>query len=226
MKVISMCKTNIYASKIWLKKVLKVNLQIHEIMAQLQKNNHLFSISSHSNLSEKCNVRLLHAAETVSYNIDPLEYSHLMEPGSDIHKYLLRQSLITTETIFTAVGLNKLSTMRNHFNKFVLDIGYNNDLISANYVGVATLTNIIMPSMLPSCAELYEEGCRYLNGKNRNKVISSPSHWIIRHHHTTSDRKSKCNHLIDMDYDNIAVMFLERNVNGGIGLLSWDDRIG
>ena len=86
MKVISTCKINIFTSKIWLKKVLKVNLQIHEIMVQLQKNNHLFSISSHSNLSEKCNVRLLHAAETVSGNIDPLEYSHLMKPGSDIHK--------------------------------------------------------------------------------------------------------------------------------------------
>ena len=191
-------------------------------MAQLQKNNHLFSISSHSNLSEKCNVRLLHGAETVSCNIDPLEYSHLMKPGLDIHKDLVRQSLITTETIFTAVGLNKLSTMRNHFNKFVLDIGYNNDLISANYVGVATLTNIIMPSMLPSCAVLYEEGCRYLNLKNRNKAICSPSHWIIRHHHTTSGRKWKCNHLIDMDYDNIAVMFLEGNINGGIGLSQYD----
>ena len=187
-------------------------------MAQLQKNNHLFSMFSHSNLSEKCNVRLLHAAETVSANIDPLDYSHLIKAGSDIHKDLVRQSLMTTETIFTAVGLNKLSSMRNHFKKFVLDIGYNDDCISANYVGVATLTNIIMPSMLPSCAVLYEEGCRYLNGKNRNKVICSPSHWIIRHHHTTSERKWKCNHLIDMDYDNIAVMFLEGNINGCIGL--------
>ena len=175
-----MCKINIFTSKIWLKKVLKVNLQIHEIMAQLQKNNHLFSISSHSNLSEKCNVRLLHAAETVSGNIDPLHYSHLMKPGSDIHKDLVRQSLMTTETIFTVVELNKLSAMRNHFNKFVLDIGYNDDLISANYAGVATLTNVIIPSMLPSCAVLYEEGCRYPNGKNRNKLICSPSHWIIR----------------------------------------------
>ena len=59
MKVISTCKTNIYTSKIWLK---KVNMEIHEIMAQLQKNNHLFSMSSHSNLSNKCNVRLLHAS--------------------------------------------------------------------------------------------------------------------------------------------------------------------
>ena len=90
MKVISMCKTNNYTSKIWLKKVLKVNMEIHEIMAQQQKNNHLFSMSSHSNLSDKCNVRLLHAVETVSANINPLDYPHLIKAGSDIHKDLVR----------------------------------------------------------------------------------------------------------------------------------------
>ena len=222
MKVMSTCKTNIYTSKIWLKEVLKMNLEIHEIMAQLQKNNHLFSISSNPNISEKSNVRLLHAAQTVSANIDPLDYPHLIKVGSDIHKDLVRQSLMTTETIFTAVGLNKVSSMRNHFKRFVLDIGYNEDCISANHVDLATLTNIIMPSMLPSCTALYEEGCRYLNGKNRNKLICSPNHWIIRHHHTTSEKKWKCNHSIDMDYDDIAVMFVEGNMNGCIGFSNCD----
>ena len=188
MKVISTCKTNIYTSKIWVKKVLKINLEIHDIMAQLQKNTHLFSINSNPNVSEKSNVRLLHAEETVSANIDPLDYPHLIKAGSDIHKDLVRQSLMTTETIFTAVGLNKVWSIKNHFKRFVLDIGYDEDCISANHVGLTTLTNIVMPSMLPSCAVLYEEGCRFLNGKKRNKLICSPSHWIIRHHHTTSEK--------------------------------------
>ena len=222
MKVISTCKTNIYASKIWVKKVLKINLEIHDIMAQLQKNKHLFSINSNPNVSEKSNVRLLHVAETVSANIDPLDYPHLIKAGSDIHKDLVRQSLMTAETIFTAVGLNKMWSMKNHFKRFVLDTGYNEDCISANHVGLTTLTNIVMPSMLPSCAVLYEEGCRYLNGKKRNKLICSPSHWIIRHHHTTSEKKWKCNHLIDMDYDNIAVIFVNGDMNGSRGLSNCD----
>ena len=222
MKVISTCKTNIYTSKIWVKKMLKINLEIHDIMAQLQKNTHLFSINSNLNVSEKINVRLLHAAETVSANIDPLDYPHLIKAGSDIHKDLVRQSLMTTETIFTAVGLNKVWSMKKHFKRFVLDIGYNEDCIRANHVGLTTLTNIVMPSVLPSCAVLYEEGCRYLNGKKRNKLICSPSHWIIRHHHTTSEKKWKCNHLIDMDYDNIAVIFVNGDMNGSIGLSNCD----
>ena len=127
-------------------------------------------------------------AENVSANIDPLDYPHLMKSGSDIHKDLVRQSLMTTKTIFTAVELDKVSSIKDHFKRFVLDIGYNEDCINSNHVGLATLTNIIMPSMLPSCAVFYEEGCRYLNGKKRNKLISSPSHWIIRHHHTTSEK--------------------------------------
>ena len=222
MKVISTCKTNIYTSKIWLKKVLKVNVEIHDIMAQLQNNKHLFSIASNPNVSDKSNVRLLHVAETVSGHIDPLDYPHLIKVGSDIHKNLVRQSLMTTGIIFTAVGLNNVLSMKSHFKRFVLDIGFNEDCISANHVGLATLTNIIMPSMLPSCAVLYEEGCRYLNGKNRNKVICSPSHWIIRHHHTTAEKKWKCNHLIDMDYDNIVVMFLDGDINASIGLSNCD----
>ena len=120
MKVISTCKTNIYTSKIWVKKVLKINLEIHDIMAQLQKNTHLFSINSNPNVSEKSNVRLLHAAETVSANIDPLDYPHLIKAGSDIHKDLVRQSLMTTETIFTAVGLNKVWSMKNHFKRLCI----------------------------------------------------------------------------------------------------------
>ena len=205
-----------------MKKVLKINLEIHDIMAQLQNNKHLFSILSNSNVSQKSNVRLLHAADNVSANIDPLDYPHLMKSGSDIHKDLVRQSLMTTKTIFTAVGLDKVSSMKDHFKRFVLDIEYNEDCINSNHVGLATLTNIIMPSMLPSCAVLYEEGCRYLNGKKRNKLISSPSHWIIRHHHTTSEKKWKCNHLIDMDYDNIAVIFVECDLNACIGLSNCD----
>ena len=114
-KVMSTCKTNIYTSKIWLKKVWKINLEIHDIMAQLQKNKHLFSISRNPNVSDKSNVRLLHAAQTVSANIDPLDYSHLIKVGSDIHKDLVRQSQITTDTIFQAVGLDKVSSMKDHF---------------------------------------------------------------------------------------------------------------
>ena len=135
--------------------MLKVNVEIHDIMAQLQNNKHLFSIASNPNVSDKSNVRLLHVAETVSGHIDPLDYPHLIKAGSDIHKDLVRQSLMTTGTIFTAVGLNNVSSMKSHFKRFVLDIGFNEDCISANHVGLATLTNIIMPSMLPSCVQYY-----------------------------------------------------------------------
>ena len=79
LKVMSTCKTNIYTSKIWMKKVLKINVEIHEIMAQLQNNKHVFSMSSHPKISDKSNVQLLHATQTVAGNIDPLDYLHLIK---------------------------------------------------------------------------------------------------------------------------------------------------
>ena len=214
MKVISACKTNIYTSRIWIKKILKVTLQIHDVMAKLQHNTHLFNLSSGVALTCKSNVRLLHNATTVASKVNPMEYSHLIKCGSEIHKDLVRQTLITTGTIGTAIGLNNISSMRSHFQRYIMDVGYVDETTETNYKGISTLANVVMPSMLPSCAVLYEEGCRFLDGKNKKKILCSPKHWIIRHHHTTSEKKWRCNHLLDTDYDNIIVLFLDDKVKG------------
>ena len=120
MKVMSTCKTNIYTSKIWLKKVLKVNVEIHDIMAQLQNNKHLFSIASNPNVSDKSNVRLLHAAETVSGHIDPLDYPHLIKVGSDIHKDLVRQSLNDNSNNIHSIGTEQGVVHEKSFQKICI----------------------------------------------------------------------------------------------------------
>ena len=68
--------------------------------------------------------------------------------------------------------------------------------------------------MLPSCAVLYEEGCRFLDGTKRKKILCSPQHLVIHHHHTTSEKKWRCNHLLDTDYDNIVVIFMDEKLKG------------
>ena len=45
-----------------------------------------------------------------------------------------------------------------------------------------------------------------MNGRNKTNFLCSARHWIIRHHHTTKQEQWKCNHLLDMDYHNIAVI--------------------
>ena len=216
MKVISACKTNIYTSRIWIKKILKVTLQIHDVMAKLQHNTHLFNISNALPLTCQSNVRLLHNAATVSSKLNVMDYSHLIKSGSEIHKDLVRQTLITTGTIGNAIGLNKISCMRSHFRRYILEVGYVDETTENNYKGINTLANVLMPSMLPSCAVLYEEGCRFIDGVNQKKILCSPKHWVIRHHHTTSEKKWRCNHLLDIDYDNIVVLFMDEKLNGDL----------
>ena len=216
MKVISACKTNIYTSRLWIKKILKVTLEIHDVMAKLQHNTHLFKLSSGLPLTCKSNVRLLHNANTVASKVNAMDYSHLIKSGSEIHKDLVRQTLITTGTIGTAIGLNKISSMRSHFRRYIMDVGYVDETTETNYKGISTLANVVMPSMLPSCAVLYEEGCRFLDGINKKKILCSPKHWVIRHHHTTSEKKWRCNHLLDTDYDNIVVLFMDEKDKGDL----------
>ena len=156
----------------------------------------IFNISNAQPLTCQSNVRLLHSADTVSSKLNAMDYSHLMKSGSEIHKDLVRQTLITTGTIGNAIGLNKISCMRSHFRRYILEVGYVDETTENNYKGINTLANVLMPSMLPSCAVLYEEGCRFIDGVNQKKILCSPKHWVIRHHHTTSEKKMEMQSLI------------------------------
>ena len=108
-------------------------MQIHDVMAKLQHNSHLFNLSSGLPLTCKSNVRLLHNANTVASKVNAIEYSHLIKSGSEIHKDLVRQTLITTGNIGTAIGLNKISSMRSHFRRYIMDVGYVDETTQTNY---------------------------------------------------------------------------------------------
>ena len=205
-KVISSCKTNIYTSAIWIKKSLQLNVKLLNLMSTMQNNNHIFSSSTQKHLSEYYNIRLLHTTDYVMSKIDPVDYPHLIKDGSEMYLDLRKQSLLTCDTVYNALGLFTSKAMKVHFRQYIqeLDDPYND--ASERYCGISTLINIIMPSQLPSCAVLYEEGCRFLDGKVHKKLLCSSKHWVIRHHHTTKETKWKCNHVINPYYNNIAVI--------------------
>ena len=83
-KVISLCKTNIYASAIWLRKALCLNMQLLKIMSDIQHNSHLFATSTQKHLSESSNVRLLHEADYMMTKVDPADYPHIIKESSEI----------------------------------------------------------------------------------------------------------------------------------------------
>ena len=122
--------------------------------------------------------------------------------------------MVTCDTAYTALGLRTVKELKRHFRYFVEDIGQPAGFNQDRYLGIATLSNILIPTLLPSCAVLYEEGCRFMNGRNKTNYLCLARHWIIRHHHTTKQEQWKCNHLLDMDYNNIAVICSENE--GGV----------
>ena len=62
--------------------------------------------------------------------------------------------------------------MKLHFHNFIQEIGQDDMDESDRYAGICLLINILMPALLPSCAVLYEEGCRFIDGKVRKKFCA------------------------------------------------------
>ena len=111
--------------------------------------------------------------------MDPIDYPHLIKDGSEMFLDLKRQSLITYDTVYNCLGLYTSKAMKLHFRQYVQEIAEPENNASEHYAGISTLIHIIMPSFLPSCAVLYEEGCRFLDGKVKKKLMCSSKHWII-----------------------------------------------
>ena len=138
--------------------------------------------------------------------VDPTDYPHLIKDGSNMFLDLKRQSMLTAKTVYNAMGLNTSKAMKLHFRQYVQELLHPDNNSCDRYSGISTLINIIMPALLPSCAVIYEEGCRFLDGKNRKKLLCSSQHWIIRHHHTTKEKQFQCNTQLNNDYNNIVVI--------------------
>ena len=133
------------------------------------------------------------------------DYPHLIKECTDMFMDL-RQSLIAAKTAYNAIGLYTSKAMKLHFCKYVQELSQSDNKSYEHYSGIATLINLIMPALLPNCAVIYEEGCRFIDGKMRKKLLCSSEHWIIRCHHTTKEKHFKCNTDLNNEYNNIIVI--------------------
>ena len=185
-KAISSCKINMYTSAIWMKKTLKCNMQLMHTSSSLLCNLHLFSTADRVIVNELQTVRILYGTEYVCQNVNFLEYPHLVKRHSEIWYDLLQESVITTDTTFTAIGLDSVLSMKNHFKSYIKqEITANSDqsttVTSMELTALATICSMFMPALLPSCAVLYEEGCSFIHGKNRKNLLCSTNTAIIRY---------------------------------------------
>ena len=156
-KAISACKTNMYTSSIWIKKALKCNLQLCKIMATLQHNLHLFKSNSRLDIHSFHNGRFLYNSNYVSSNVTFTEYPNLIKRYSDMWYELVRESVVSSDTAYNALGLNGINSSKIHFKQYVKDEEFMESKTQVTYSqcelnGLASLCSTFAASLLPSCA--------------------------------------------------------------------------
>ena len=184
-KAISSCKTNMYTAVTWVRKALIINLNFAQMASTLQNNLHLFKSLSAVEMKSIENLRTLYPAEYVSQHVEPNEFPHLIERYSDTWNDLVQQSLVPDFKLHTCLGLSGHNPMKKHFKEFIQEQKHENinpadDFVQAELDGMTTVATIFMPSLLPSCAVLYEEGCSFIDGRVKNRLICTTHIGYIR----------------------------------------------
>ena len=208
-KTLSKLRTEIYSACLWSNKARKMNINILHMMATLNTNTNLFSTLSPLNVSQHGNVRMLHDSAYVGQHLDYNEFPHLFVLGSDIAMDLENQSLIPASEAFALMGLDKSTSLKTSYKIHITqELARFTEQITdyqAHLDGLATTTAIFMPSYLPSCTIMYQEGIRLLDGIHHNKLLSCRSSAIVRHHHGNDIEQLKCNTAINLPHDNFSV---------------------
>ena len=184
-KAISACKTNMYTCSIWVMKSLHLNYKLYEMLTKLQGNIFHYSKSAKTELTCCSNVRILHKSSYVASEIDKFEYPHLIQKYSDEWTEIVKESVVTDQVIGDSLGLNGTKNL----NKYVVNIlngeGMNEDHLlswksTLKIDAIATVASIFMPSLLPSCAGLYEEGCLFIESNFYKKILCVSPLCVIR----------------------------------------------
>ena len=176
-RAISKCKTNMYTAAMWMKRSMKLNGNICSLMSKLLHNSHLFTSDCEAELTDLQNLRLLHTVQYITGEITAVESPHLVKKYTDVWEDLKLECYLTSQSAYDAIGLNGIKAMRTHYKQFVTqeiaceDRNYAGESI-VEIDGIATIATSFMPALLPSCSVLYEEGCRYILGHNKRKLLS------------------------------------------------------
>ena len=98
---------------------------------------------------------------------------------------MVKESVVTDEVIQDSLGLNGTKKL----NKYVVNI-LNEEGMNENYFpsweskyeidAIATVSSIFMPSLLPSCAVLYKEGCSSIASNFYRRFLSVSPLCVIR----------------------------------------------
>ena len=92
------------------------------------------------------------------------------------------------QCVHSSLGLNGIKEMKYYFNKLIKEENIHkmfpkNQNNTFENDAICTISCIVMPAILPSCAIFYEEGCSFIDGKINKKLLSTSPLGIIRYVH-------------------------------------------
>ena len=184
-KAISACKTNIYTCTIWIFKSLRINEQLFKMMVTLRKNLTMGDSVKSADIRKCYNIRLLHGSQYVCSELDKTEYPHLIKKYSEEWKELMRESIVTDDSICNSLGLNGTNKLNKYVNEYLKcenkgDRFDKTEMSNVELDVIATIACIYMSALMPSCAIMYEEGCSFLKGKYYPKLLAASPLGVIR----------------------------------------------
>ena len=131
-KAISSCKTNMYTAALWVKKALRINMNLFKMASVLQNNLHTFRSDHSIESKEITNLWQLHDADYVYSNLNPMDHPHLFKRYSYVWQDLIQQSVMCDYISYDSIGLSGLKAMRNYFNSFSLEV----DFLALSYLWI------------------------------------------------------------------------------------------
>ena len=184
-KAISACKTNIYTCTIWIFKSLRINEQLFKMMATLRKNCTMGDSVKTVDIRKCYNIRLLHESEYVCSELDKREFPHLIKKYSEEWNELMRESIVTDDSICDSLGLNGTNKLNKYANEYLKcenegERFKKTQMSNGELDVIAMISCIYLPSLMPSCAVMYEEGCCFWKGKYYPKLLAASPLAVIR----------------------------------------------
>ena len=209
-KYISKLKTEIFTASLWIKKSIKCNAHMLHMLSCINTNNNLFELDSPIQLNTYGNIRMLHNSHYISQHINAVDHPHVFKLGSDISYDIEQQSLIPAHDAYKLMGLDSMKALRTAFKTHITqEIPYHQEQITdyqPRIDAIATTSTLFMPAYLPSCALLYEEGVRTMDGTNYRHLFCCRTTASIRHHHGTSVNQLQCQPSLEFDHENLCLV--------------------
>ena len=156
----------------------------------------------------KENYDMMPPTEVLHKYYDLHEYPEIVKQRIQLWFEMHKKARITASTCFKGIGLGLFWESQEHYEKFIerkecqkvsdeiqlkLDPGISNEIH-----GIATISSILVPTLLPGCMQVVEAGCSFLHGNIIKNLLEVSCDGYIECqkncHHRSCNTIAPCGH--------------------------------